>query len=290
MTHKSYQLNIQTLSSPVQLEQSNFALWLNSLKMVLCAACAVQAVESALPEEDPLNIIARGLILQTVPVELQTPIKQMKVAYEMLQTLRTKYEKTEFFQSSTENLNRKKTTFHHNKSDLPNVKQGQHQMYKEDKQITLSTCEQWRRQLESILSDIRNPVHFYDDYMRKIGLIYRKLKSDAQNPNEPNPQNRLLMLKSAPVQLEQNNFSLWLKSLMMVLSADGAVHAVKSKLPKKHPDNLIACARILQTIPVELQAIIDQVKIAYKMLQLLRHIYEKKDDLSQSSTVNVVRM
>ncbi len=78
---------------PIQLELSNFVLWLNSLKMKLCALCAVQAVESALPEENPLNLIARGLILQTVPDELQTPIEQLKVAYEMLQVLRTECEK-----------------------------------------------------------------------------------------------------------------------------------------------------------------------------------------------------
>ncbi|KAH9395917.1 hypothetical protein TYRP_020332 [Tyrophagus putrescentiae] len=66
-----------------------------SLMIVLGAKGAVQAVESALSEKDPRNLIARGLILQAGPTELQTPIKQMKVAYEMLQTLQAKYEKNE---------------------------------------------------------------------------------------------------------------------------------------------------------------------------------------------------
>lgn len=79
----------------VQLGQSNLFLLLNSLMIVLGAKGAVQAVEPALSEKDPRNLIARGLILQAGPTELQTPIKQMKVAYEMLQTLQAKYEKNE---------------------------------------------------------------------------------------------------------------------------------------------------------------------------------------------------
>ena len=160
--------------------------------------------------------------------------------------------------------------------------------YKEDKQITLSACEQWHNQLESVLKDIRNPEHSYDKYMQKIGEIYRKLKSDAQKPNpEPSSHNQPLMLMPAPVQLGQSNFSLWLNSLMMALSSEGAVQAVAFPLPEEHPRNLIARGRILLTVPVELQAPIEQLKVAYEMLQVLRHKYEKKDELYQSNTANM---
>ncbi len=160
--------------------------------------------------------------------------------------------------------------------------------YKEDKDITFTACEQWHNQLESVLKDIRNPEHSYDKYMRKIGKIYRKLKSDVQKPNpEPSPHNQPLMLMPAPVQLGQNNFSLWLNSLMMALSSEGAGQAVAFPLHEEHPHNLIARGRILLTVPVELQAPIGQLKVAYKMLQVLRHKYEKNDKHSQSSTANV---
>ncbi len=153
--------------------------------------------------------------------------------------------------------------------------------YKGDERITLNACEQWRNQMESILRDIRNPVQFYDEYMRKIGEIYRKLKSDAQKPNpEPSPHNQPLMIMPAPVQLGQSNFSLWLNSLMMALISEGAVQAVTFPLHEEHPHNLIARGRILLTVPVELQAPIEQLKVAYEMLQVLRHEYNKNDKLS----------
>ncbi|KAH9390603.1 RING finger and SPRY domain-containing protein 1, partial [Tyrophagus putrescentiae] len=159
--------------------------------------------------------------------------------------------------------------------------------YKGDERITLNACEQWRNQMESILRDIRNPVHFYDEYMRKIGEIYQKLKNDAQKPNpEPSPHNQPLMTMPAPLQLGQSNFSLWLNSLMMALSSQGAGQAVAFPLHEEHPHNLIARGRILLTVPVELQAPIGQLKVAYKMLQVLRHKYEKNDEHSQSSTAN----
>ncbi|KAH9395912.1 hypothetical protein TYRP_020327 [Tyrophagus putrescentiae] len=162
--------------------------------------------------------------------------------------------------------------------------------YKGDNRITLNACEQWRNQMESVLKDIRNPEHSYDKYMRKIGEIYRKLKSDAQKPNpEPSPHNQPLMLMPAPVQLGQSNFSLWLNSLMMALSSEGAVQAVAFPLHEEHPHNLIARGRILLTVPVELQGPIEKMKIAYVMLQVLRHKYEKNNELSQSSNANMSR-
>ncbi len=81
------------------LKESNFSHWLKSFMMALNAANAVKAVESLLHKDDPLNLIARGYILQRVPVELQKPILHLELAYDMLLILKQKYEKKTIFPS-----------------------------------------------------------------------------------------------------------------------------------------------------------------------------------------------
>lgn len=80
----------------VQLKENKFDIWLNNLKIVLCAEGVVKAIESPLNKNDPFNLIARGRILLSTPHELQKFIKKQKIAYYMIQILQKKNDKIPF--------------------------------------------------------------------------------------------------------------------------------------------------------------------------------------------------
>ncbi len=75
----------------INFEPNKFKLWYESLKTKLSYSKADEALNTSLEKNDFRNLIAIACIYMSVPPELQTPIRNINVAYDMIQTLQNKY-------------------------------------------------------------------------------------------------------------------------------------------------------------------------------------------------------
>src|SRR5699024_7452591 len=83
--------------------------------------------------------------------------------------------------------------------------------------------------------------------------------------------------------LEKYNMQLWLMSLQMVLSGEGALDAIKMLLDKEDPRNIRACVHIHNSVPSELKGPILNKWIAFEMVEALKAKWEKPSYQQQKS-------
>ncbi|KAH9403967.1 hypothetical protein TYRP_014480 [Tyrophagus putrescentiae] len=80
------------------LEKYNIEPWLMSLKSDLTDMGVLRAITVPLSVDDVMNIKACARIYNSVPEELRKPIRGVKVAYEMVDQLKKKFEKPSYVQ------------------------------------------------------------------------------------------------------------------------------------------------------------------------------------------------
>lgn len=80
------------------LEKYNIEPWLMSLKSDLTDMGVLKAITVPLSVDDGMNIKACARIYNSVPEELRKPIRGIKVAYEMVNELKKKFEKPSYVQ------------------------------------------------------------------------------------------------------------------------------------------------------------------------------------------------
>ena len=76
----------------IALNLHNFRSWKRNLKIRLCFDEADEALESPLEKNDFRNLIAIARIYMSVPPDLQIPIRNLEIAYNMIETLQNEYD------------------------------------------------------------------------------------------------------------------------------------------------------------------------------------------------------